>query len=317
MRWRYLQLEKHHLETMTAFRTKPIQNSIIELTQEEKQLVNLWKKIVSLSKNPRTTFRFSEHQKSNATGLFKFMDFCEIPKEQFIRSFLYQLQPFMIHLNKAASNKQENFVCFIDSSYRIPLWIEVIYKQFEEAVISFHEMNWYDVSLDSRRNRATTQLLCVPNSSLESLAAGEIRNFNISVLKGFSSFELSVRGMKITDTFIRVEREEYERKLLRKANEQLEDILYELKRNPAEFPIFSKEKQLSFTSFGEDLAMTVSMLFDLYLSSKDATVSSVLSIKAQQLASLPNGKPVIDELLRRIESYYGLNFNWLIGVGRD
>lgn len=310
-------MKKYNLETMNSFKTNSFQDSVIELTEEEKQLVNLWKRIVALSKNPRTTFRFGTHQKSNATGLFKFMDFCGIPKEQFIRSFLYQLQPFMIHLNRASSNKQDRFACIIDSSYRIPLWIEVIYKQFEEAVVSFHEMNWYDSALDSIGYRSNEQILCVPNSSLESIAAGEVKRFNISVLKGFNSFELSVYGTKVTNTFIRVEREEYERKLLNEVNAQLEDILHEVRRNPVEFPVFTKEKQISFTSFGEDLAMTVSMLLDLFLSSKDGAVSSVLAVKAQQLSGLPNGKPVIEELLRRVESYYGLNLNWLIEVRGD
>lgn len=305
---------KNKLATLTVFEEKEFKNSVLELTVEERQIVNLWKKIVALSKNPRTVFRFEDHQNSDATGLFKFMDFCEIPKEEFIRSYLYQMQPFMVHLDKVHSNKQDSFACIIDSSYRIPLWVEVIYKQFGEIIVSFHEMNWYDSSFDSIGYQQKGGILCVPNSSLHGLDVGETKYFNISILKGFRSFELKVHGAKITDTFIRVEREDYERKLLGKVNEQLEEILYEVVRDSAEFPNFKKEKQLSFTSFGEDLAMTVSMLLELYLSNKDGAVSSVLAVKAQQLAELPNGKALIVELLKRIERYYELDLKWLLGT---
>ncbi len=80
------------------------------------------------------------------------------------------------------------------------------------------------------------------------------------------------------------------------------------------FQISKKEKQLSFTSFSEDLAMIVFMLLDLYLSNKDGAVSSVLAVKAQQLAELPNGKALIVELSKRIERYYELDLNWLLGT---
>ena len=155
-----------------------------------------------LSKNPRTVFRFEDYQNSDATGLFKFMDFCEIPKEEFIRSYLYQMQPFMVNLDKVHSNKQDSFACIIDSSYRIPLWVEVIYKQFGEIIVSFHEMNWCDSSFDSIGYQQKGRILCVPNSSLRGLDVGETKYFNISILKGFCSFELKVHGAKITDTFI-------------------------------------------------------------------------------------------------------------------
>jgi len=306
-----LSLTQNDLRNLEAFKVMS-ENSIAELTMQEKQTVNLWKKVTALSKSPRTAFRFEEYQHSNIMGLFKFMDFCGIPRQKFIRSYLYQLQPFMIHLPEANSSKQDKFACIIDSSYRTPLWIEVIYKQCSEAVVSFHEMNRQDCSLDSLGYYPDDQIICVPNSSLKTLSTGDFRYFNISVLKGFNSFELKVYGIKITNTFIRVKREEYERKLLLKVNEQLEEILHSVRQETADFPDFSKEKSLSFTSFGEDLAMTVSMLLDLYLTSKDGSVSSVLSVKAQQLASLPNSEPVINELLKHIEQAYKLDLRWLL-----
>ena len=130
------------------------------LTDEEKQKVNLWKQIVALSKMESTEFRVNR----NAVGLFRFMDFCGIDKERFIRSYLFQLQPFMIHAETANLNK-DRFSCIIDSSYRMPLWVEVIYKPLSGAVISFHEMNYYDQGLENVGNSSVGPLLCAPNGT--------------------------------------------------------------------------------------------------------------------------------------------------------
>ena len=117
------------------------------LTDEEKQKVNLWKQIVALSKMESTEFRVNS-----------------IDKERFIRSYLFQLQPFMIHAETANLNK-DRFSCIIDSSYRMPLWVEVIYKPLSGAVISFHEMNYYDQGLENVGNSSVGPLLCAPNGT--------------------------------------------------------------------------------------------------------------------------------------------------------
>ena len=56
--------------------------------------------------------------------MFKFMDFCEIPKEEFIRSYMYQIQPFMVHLDKVQHqvHVKKNLVHTIFSLFADTQW---------------------------------------------------------------------------------------------------------------------------------------------------------------------------------------------------
>jgi len=289
----------------------------VEFTSEDVQLSSLWKSIVALSKNPKTTFRFVEHFKSDATGLFHLIDFCNIDRETFIRSYLFQLQPFMVHLDTAYSDKRDGFACIIDSSYGTPLWIEVIYKQFGEALVSFRELNYHVPAPETLGNSRKKPLLCVHNGS-HGTGIGTTGYFEISVLKGFLSFELPVYGKLVTSDLIKIDYPVYEAKLLEKCNVNLELILRQLNVSAMAFPMFHKGKPLSFTSLGESLVTDLSMLLDLFLATKSAEVSAVLAVKAQQLVDLPNGRLLTEELLHKVKRYHGeLDLSWLFSKGMN
>ena len=75
-------------------------NADIALTGEERQTINIKNELYCLSLSKNTTFDFEPHSKSSNLGIIKFLRSCDIDPETFIRSYLRQLHPFMINLDK-------------------------------------------------------------------------------------------------------------------------------------------------------------------------------------------------------------------------
>ena len=222
----------------------------------------------------------------------------------------------MITLDKDRSRKADNFSCIIDASYSVPLWIEVNTTQFKETVISFHEVNWYNVKYDNYWKSAK-ELLCIALDA-NKVKVGEKSIFKIQLLKGFLSFELSVPGVRVDDNFIRVKKERYESALLQECNLMLDDVLEEFTESPVLFPEFTNTKQVSFTSYGDRLENSVSLLFDLFSRQpKNSQLSFVLAVKLQELQQLPDSDVIIDQLLEKFKTYKKIDLIPLLEVNND
>ncbi len=290
-------------------------NADIALTGEERQTINIKNELYCLSLSKNTTFDFEPHSKSSNLGIIKFLRSCDIDPETFIRSYLRQLHPFMINLDKERSVKQDKFSCIIDASYRMPLWIEVVTKQFNERVISFHELNWYTKKYDNYYLRKH-DLLCIPNDP-NIVEEGEKGTFEISVLKGFKSFLLRVYGRRVSENCIRVKTAEYERELLRQCNDNLAEIIESIAVNSSYFPEFQRIKQLSFTSYGDKLYNDVSLLLDLFADTVSPDISAVLFIKLQELSKLPNYPEIVEDLINKYKNYSNVDFTSLLQLQKS
>jgi len=76
--------------------------------ENEAHIINICKKIRKLAKLDRMTLDISEHQDSRNTHLFRFLDYCGVDKESFVKSYLSNLQPYMLSRNteqEKADNK--------------------------------------------------------------------------------------------------------------------------------------------------------------------------------------------------------------------
>lgn len=296
-----------HTQIMNAF-TKGTTDAA--LTNEEKQAINIKNELYRLSLSKNTTFDFEPHSRSSNLGIIKFLRSCDIDPETFIRCYLRQLHPFMINLDKERSVKQDKFSCITDASYRMPLWIEVVTKQFNERVISFHELNWYAKKYDNYYLRKR-DLLCIPNDP-NVVAEGEKGTFEISVLKGFKSFLLRVHGQRVSENCVRVRTAEFERELLRQCNDSLAEIIESIAVNSSYFPEFQRIKQLSFTSYGDKLYNDVSLLLDLFADTLSPDISAVLFVKLQELSKLPNYPEIIEDLIDKYKNYSNVDFTSLL-----
>ena len=276
------------------------------LTDEERALLNLRKRIRRVAQSPNLQVDESQHYGSDNLSLKKFLESCGANFEDFVREYLLNLQPFMIHLNKERSRSSADFSCVIDPAYRIPLWVEFYYTQHKEQIISFHEMNWYSQQCQNIYN-AQTELLFVADM----LMPGEVgltTAFTGSVQKGLCHLELGLVGTRISEHCVRVKRKQYEAVLLAECNRMLSEVLQD------ELGVFNfeHEKQLSFTSYGSRLQNEISMILDLYSSTKDPRLTVPLAVKVEQLALSGDYADIKEALVSKYLTYDGVDYSHLL-----
>ena len=84
------------------------------LSENEAHIINICKKIRKLAKLDRMTLDISEHQDSRNTHLFRLLDYCGVDKEKFVKSYLSNLQPYMLSRN-TEQEKADNTICVLDN----------------------------------------------------------------------------------------------------------------------------------------------------------------------------------------------------------
>lgn len=286
------------------------------LTDEDRHLIKLWKKLQQLAINPRTKFDFGQHKGSNNLGIINFCKFCDIDPESFIREYLLGLSPFMIHPINSRDDKLMNFSCIIDASYSLPLWVEVITTQFNEEVISFHEMNWRNEKYISYM-KDNDRLLCSCSKQYPTTALlGERDTFFVTVIRGFKAFNIRVIGERVSADFIKVNKATLFRNILEEMNTNLEDILREHISSIEGYPTFNKIEQIPFTSYGSNLGHQLSLLLDVYLlNKKSAELTAAISHSVQLLLNVSNHEIIIEYLIDKFKSYHGIDISGLLVTG--
>jgi hypothetical protein len=112
-------------------------------------MVKVCKKIRNLAKLDRITLDSSTHRSGLNQHLFDYIEYCGLDTLTFIRSYLSNLQPYMIERRKD-QEIYRSYVCVIDNLYKISVYIKVDTTQFEEIIISFHEDNKRGVAKSNR-----------------------------------------------------------------------------------------------------------------------------------------------------------------------
>lgn len=307
------------LNNMDLFKSDKVVSSIGDtdlLTNEDKHLLNLRRKLIKLALEPRTKFDFNPHKQSNNLGIINFCKFCNVNPEEFIRIYLKNIQPFMIHEVDGRTDKSTDFSCILDATYSMPLWIEVRTTQFKEEIISFHELNW-DNQLLLKNARLSNTILCIPNNIYDNyVEIGDISFFKFDIIRGFKSFELELPGKKISNSCVRVNTITYKNKLLDSINDNLATVLDPLVNlNLRDYPRFSRVNQISFTSYGDNIENNVSILLDLLYIDKKPSITAALSSLVQDLLKLPDNDLIIDSLISKFKSYYGIDYSDLFVRG--
>lgn len=280
------------------------------LSDKDKQQINLQKRLFKIASDPRTKLDFRQHRNSKNLNLLKFIEFCKADSESYVKSYLRQVQPFMIVLDKNRSNKSSGFSCVIDSSYKIPLWIEVQESASGSCIISFHEVERYSKSLDNLW-LSQKRLLMLPDNC-NACSIGERGIFKVTVLRGMKSFQLDLRGKRLSEQVIEVDKRHYEDVLLNHCNVMLDEIVESVDAGLDGIPDVKNVKQLSYTSYGDTVANEVSFLLDMLVSPKagvcdEPTITAILAVKVRELSGTKNYKEIKEVLADKYASYFGQN----------
>lgn len=272
------------------------------------------KKLRRLAKCDRIRLDETEHRSGLNKHLFDYIKYCGVDVLQFIKQYMSNLQPYMIERRKD-QEKVKSFICVIDNAYRVSVYIKVDSKQFEEAVVSFHE--------DNKRGIAKTNSLIKvddrPVAVLADCILSKISSENKYVVKvmaqrGMKELPIEVAAIKSDDIFV-VRRRAIETQFIEYCNQYIRDLYtsdLDIDFNKVE--VFSMLQQISFTSYGRDTFSSISLLIDSICVQKDyvskTTADSALVTFVQNLKLTSEQKEEIITLLEqkfRVTSIKGID----------
>lgn len=266
----------------------------------------LAKKLRRLAKLDRIKLDESEHATGLNLHLFKYLDYLEVDKLEFIKNYLRHIQPFMISEIKS-QEKFENAICVLDEYYRISVYIKVEATKNEEIIISFHENNKNGIA---KRNSVISRekFVYVFADSIGSHVIGTNNySINVFVTRGVRTFPISISAKGYDDEGFIARYSDIEHALTDIVNEYLAD-LYTSDLDFESIELFSSLQQLSFTSYGHDVFSNISLLIDSILIQKDSIskqiADSAMCIYCSSLNMLDADKI---ELLDTLSARFSVN----------
>lgn len=238
---------------------------IISYEENEAHIINICKKIRKFAKLDRMTLDISEHQDSRNTHLFRFLDYCGVDKEKFVKSYLSNLQPYMLSRN-TEQEKADNTICVLDNIYRISLYVKLNTQQGNEMIVSFHEDHKRGISKDNSRfiKKGSEKVKIIADSITGGITDTNIKTFDILVPRGVINIPISLTGELQTDNTFLVNRNAIDNAILSVCNQYIQDLYTSNLELPLldEVELFSALQQISFTSYGNSVFSNISVLID-------------------------------------------------------
>ncbi len=303
---------------------------LLESKGIDTSMVKVCKKIRDLAKLDRIALDTSTHRSGLNQHLFDYIEYCGFDTLKFIKTYLSNLQPYMIETRKD-QEPGKSFICVIDNLYKISVYIKMDTKQFEEIIVSFHEDNKRGIAKSNR-------IQLYPDSKYVPIFADSIlckvENENRYVVKviaqrGLLELPLEIAGFKCRDIFV-VNRKSIDTLFISYCNDYIKELYTsDLNLDYDKIEVFSVLQQLSFTSYGKDTFSSISILIDSLCVQPDyigkqaadfALVTFVQSLKLtteqqDDLKNLLDTKYMvsdikrIDIILQRIKDNLALNYN--------
>ena len=232
---------------------------IISCEENEAHIINICKKIRKLAKLDRFTLDISEHQDSRNTHLFRFLDYCGVDKEKFVKSYLSNLQPYMLSRN-TEQEKADNTICVLDNIYSISLHVKLNTQQGNEMIVSFHEDHKRGISEDNKSEKVKI----IADSITGGITDTNIKTFDILVPRGVTNIPISLTGELQTDNTFLVNRNAIDNAILDVCNQYIQDLYTSNLELPVldEVELFSALQQIPFTSYGNSIFSNISVLID-------------------------------------------------------
>ena len=236
------------------------------------ELVNVCAKIRKLAKLERLEVQEEEHTSNNAlnTHLFNYLRYCGKDIKTYIKEYLSNLQPYMLQRRKD-QEPDKQFLCVLDTIYRVSIYIKIYQKQFEELVVSFHEDNRRGIAKTNdliTKERITEKVFVFADS--EQSRSGNKYGITIFSQRGVLILPIELVGYKYRNGYI-VNRRDIDNQFLSYCNDYIKDLYCsDLNLDFDSVSVFSMLQQISFTSYGRDTFSGISLLIDSVSVQKDA-----------------------------------------------
>lgn len=232
-------------------------------------MVSVCKKIRRLAVLDRITLDMTLHMSTLNLHLFKYIEYCGVEPLDFIKSYLRNLQPYMIE-RRQEQETIDTFICVIDKLYRVSVYIKIDTKQFEEVIVSFHEDNKRGIAKTNSLITNTAKYVPIFADSLLSKDEACNRYVVRAIFqRGLKELPLELSAIKYGDIFI-INTKEVDLQFISYCNEYLRDLYTsDLDIDFSQIEIFSMLQQISFTSYGRDTFSSVSLLIDSLSVQKD------------------------------------------------
>lgn len=281
------------------------------LNQAQAELVNICRKI-RIAVNRRTVIvDESEHGNSNNLHLRKFIEMCGFSFKHFILNYLGNIQPYNL-IRDSVQEFEKSVYCVLELCYQTALYIKIQTKFSEEVIISFHE-NQFVKNKKYFNLKSNDKSLLITNPRFP---IGETGYENVVLYHGLYKFSGFLLARVVAHDVVEVSTSDIDDIFLKYANKKLVG-LWESDSNLnnrviESFAVFDSVKQLSFTSFGDNILNTISLLVDNTLYSDDEsqfyTNIGVLTAQFQLLEKYPNCQEILKALKERY-SLVGIPFH--------
>lgn len=302
-------LEHNNRDELINSLTRSNTNGNTEQIESDYELTSkkiLAKKLRRLARLERIKLDETEHVSGFNLHLFKYLDYLEMDKLEFIKNYLQHIQPFMIAEIKS-QEKFENAICVLDEYYRISVYIKVDSTKNEEIIVSFHENNKNGIA---KRNSVIIKekYVYVFADSIGSHVIGTNNySINVFITRGVRTFPISISAKGYDDEGFIARYSDIENALTDIVNDYLAD-LYTSDLDFESIELFSSLQQLSFTSYGHDVFSNISLLVDSILIQKDPIskqiADSAMCIYCSSLIMLDADKK---ELLSTLSARFSVN----------
>lgn len=262
------------------------------------------KKIRQLAKLDRIALDETEHRSGLNKHLFDYIEYCGLNVLDFIKMYLSNLQPYMIERRKD-QEKQKSFICVLDNLYRISVYIKLDSTKFEEVIVSFHEDNKKGVAKSNDIIKVTPSRYVPVFADSVCSRMDEKYVVKVFIQRGLKVPPIEIAAVKCKDVFI-VERNGIDQLLLSYCNEYIRDLYTsDLNIGFDQIDVFTMLQQISFTSYGNDVFSSISLLIDSLCAQHDqfnkAVADSALITFVQ---SLKLTKEQVDELKLLLDKKY-------------
>ena len=231
----------------------------------EANIINVCKKIRQLAQLDRISLDISEHQDVRNTHLFKYLDYCGVDKETFVKNYLSNLQPYML-LRNTEQEKSDNTICVLDNIYRISLYIKLDTTFGNKMIVSFHEDHKRGVARDNSRLhiKQPEKVKIIADSLTGGITDTNTKTFNVLIPRGVISVPVSLVGELQDDGTIEVQRSAIDNAILDICNQYIQDLYASDMDFPSlnEVELFSALQQIPFTSYGNSVFSNISVLID-------------------------------------------------------
>ena len=287
--------------------------------------INICRKLRKLATLDRVRLDTTVRRSKLNLHLLKYIEYCGYEPESFIKSYLQNLQPYMIKPFQS-QKYSENIVCVLDELYRIFVYIKVNTSQFEEVIVSFHEDNKNGIAkTNSLISSTRSQFLKVPvffDTIGASVDGTDKIVAKVLVQRGMLTLPLTLSGTRVKD-FMLVNPSTITTAFVEYCNDYIRDLYTSsLDLDFSKVTVFTVLQQLSFTSFGRDTISSLSLLIDSLRAQNDATSRAVADfalVTFSQSLTLTEGqvKQIIDILTERYEVTADKNMDCILTRVKD